>query len=90
MLSRLFRSRTEVAPRAAPAVPEGTVVWSVGDIHGRLDLLQPLVDAIVADLQASAATRRMVVFLGDYIDRGPDSRGVLQLLDALSATEGKS
>ena len=88
MLSRLFRSRTEVAPRAAPAVPEGTVVWSVGDIHGRLDLLQPLVDAIVADLQASAATRRMVVFLGDYIDRGPDSRGVLQLLDALSDTPG--
>ncbi len=55
----------------------------MGDIHGRLDLLQPLVEAIVADLHASAATRKVVVFLGDYIDRGPDSRGVLKLLAGL-------
>lgn len=85
MLSRLFRSRTRAAPRAAPTVPDGTVVWSVGDIHGRLDLLEPLMEAIIADLQASEATRPMVVFLGDYIDRGPDSRGVLRRLDSLSA-----
>ncbi len=63
-------------------------MWAVGDIHGRLDLLQPLVEAIVADLHASAATRKMVVFLGDYIDRGPDSRGVLRLLAGLSAVQG--
>ena len=60
------------------------MVWAVGDIHGRLDLLQPLVEAIVADLRDAAATRRVVVFLGDYIDRGPDSRGVIQLLAGLS------
>ena len=88
MLSKLFRSRTQVAAPAAPAVPDGTVVWAVGDIHGRLDLLQPLAEAIVADLLASAATRKVVVFLGDYIDRGPDSRGVLRLLAGLSVTEG--
>ena len=80
MLSKLFRSRNELVSRAPPAVPEGTVVWALGDIHGRLDLLRPLVEAVAADLQSSGATRRMVVFLGDYIDRGPDSRGVLQLL----------
>lgn len=83
MLSKLFRSRTQVAAPAAPVVPDGTVVWAVGDIHGRLDLLQPLVEAIVADLHASVATRKVVIFLGDYIDRGPDSRGVLQLLAGL-------
>ena len=88
MLSKLFRSRTQVAAPAAPAVPDGTVVWAVGDIHGRLDLLQPLVEAIVADLHASAATRKLVVFLGDYIDRGPDSRGVLRLLAGLSNVPG--
>jgi serine/threonine protein phosphatase 1 len=60
------------------------VVWAVGDIHGRLDLLQPLVEAIVADLRDADATRRVVVFLGDYIDRGPDSRGVIRLLAGLS------
>lgn len=88
MLSKLFRSRTQVAAPAVPAVPDGTVVWAVGDIHGRLDLLQPLVDAIVADPRDRAATRRVVVFLGDYIDRGPDSRGVLQLLAGLAADQG--
>lgn len=88
MLSKLFRSRTQVAAPAAPTVPDGTVVWAVGDIHGRLDLLQPLVEAIVADLHASAAARKVVVFLGDYIDRGPDSRGVLRLLSGLSVVQG--
>ena len=63
-------------------------MWAVGDIHGRLDLLQPLVEAIVADPRDRAAKRRVVVFLGDYIDRGPDSRGVLLLLAGLSADQG--
>ena len=88
MLSKLFRSRTQVAAPAVPAVPDGTVVWAVGDIHGRLDLLQPLVEAIVADLHDATATRKVVIFLGDYIDRGPDSRGVLRLLSGLSVVQG--
>ena len=88
MLSKLFRSRTQIAPPAVPAVPEGTLVWAVGDIHGRLDLLLPLVEAIVADLRDATATRKVVIFLGDYIDRGPDSRGVLKLLAGLSVVEG--
>lgn len=73
---------------SAPAVPPGTVVWAVGDVHGRLDLLLPLVDAITADLHGSRAERKLVIFLGDYIDRGPDSRGVLGLLAGLSASQG--
>lgn len=72
----------------APTVPPGTVVWSVGDIHGRFDLLLPLVEAIVADLHDSRAERKMVIFLGDYIDRGPDSRGVIRLLAGLSRSQG--
>lgn len=88
MLSKLFRSRTQIAAPAVPAVPDGTVVWAVGDIHGRLDLLLPLVDAIVADLRDATATRKVVIFLGDYIDRGPDSRGVLKLLAGLPVSEG--
>jgi serine/threonine protein phosphatase 1 len=88
MLSRLFRNRSPATAPTEPAVPEGTVVWAVGDIHGRLDLLRPMVEAIAADLHASGADRKVVVFLGDYIDRGPDSRGVLRLLAGLSGAQG--
>lgn len=87
MISRLFqKKKPAAAPVAAPrtpATPEGQVVWAIGDIHGRLDLLEPLVEAIIADAAASAPDRTMVIFLGDYIDRGPDSRGVIRLLSAL-------
>jgi len=88
MISKLFRTRTKVITPSAPAVPPGTVVWALGDVHGRLDLLIPLVDAIRADLHGNRAERKMVIFLGDYIDRGPDSRGVLKLLTGLSPSGG--
>ena len=64
----------------AARTPEGTRIYAVGDIHGRSDLLRALHGKILADAQASAATRRLVVYLGDYIDRGADSRGVIDLL----------
>ncbi len=88
MISKLFRSRAKVTAPNAPAVPSGTVVWAVGDIHGRRDLLVPLVEAMAADLRESQAARKMVIFLGDYIDRGPDSRGVVRLLSALPSSWG--
>ncbi|WP_417493222.1 metallophosphoesterase [Maricaulis sp.] len=53
------------------------VVYAVGDIHGRRDLLLALLDLIVADDPDSAAG---LIFLGDYIDRGPDSAGVIDVL----------
>lgn len=69
-------------PRATRgSVPEGTRIYAVGDIHGRLDLLTQLLDVIVAhdSLRPTVGTRQLV-FLGDYVDRGPDSRGVIDLL----------
>jgi serine/threonine protein phosphatase 1 len=88
MISRLFKSRKKIASPAAPAVSDGVAVWAVGDIHGRLDLLKPLVEAIRADVSATAAKRSVVVFLGDYVDRGPDSRGVIQYLARLPLIDG--
>jgi serine/threonine protein phosphatase 1 len=52
----------------------------VGDVHGRLDLLTELRQAIHEDAWRVQAPRNVVVYLGDYIDRGPDSRGVIELL----------
>lgn len=84
MFSKLLKRRAPISAPVAPSVPEGAVVWSVGDIHGRLDLLRPLVEAIRTDLGSVDAPRKIVVFLGDYIDRGPESRGVIQLLAGLA------
>jgi len=86
MISRLlFKPKRPKPQREPAAVPPGTVVWAVGDIHGRLDLLNPLLDHLMEDLRASAAGRKVIVFLGDYIDRGPDSKGVLDRLVEVAA-----
>jgi serine/threonine protein phosphatase 1 len=57
-------------------------VYAVGDVHGRADLLLQLFSEIDADLRADPVPRAIHVFLGDYIDRGPNSRQVLDLLVA--------
>ncbi|MGQ0664355.1 MAG: metallophosphoesterase family protein [Pseudomonadota bacterium] len=62
------------------AVPPGTRVYAVGDIHGRADLLRELVGLIREDARAHRVERPVVVYLGDYIDRGRDSRQVIEFL----------
>jgi len=54
-----------------------TVTYAVGDIHGRTDLLDDLLDDIEADA-ARRGARAKIVFTGDYVDRGPDSFGVVE------------
>lgn len=66
-----------VAPARVPRVPPGQRVYAIGDIHGRADCLERLLAAIDDDArQASSATT--IVFLGDLVDRGPDSCGVVE------------
>ncbi len=74
LFSKLFRSGPA---RGQPSLPPGRRVYAIGDIHGRLDLLGPLADAIDRDDRASEDARTTVILLGDLVDRGPDSRGVL-------------
>ncbi len=62
------------------SVPPGERVYAVGDIHGRLDLLDHLLDMIVADEAARPRANTSVIFLGDYIDRGAHSREVIERL----------
>jgi len=61
-------------------VPAGVRVYAVGDVHGRLDLLEAMIARIDAD---RGGARPTVVMLGDYIDRGPSSREVVERLLAL-------
>ena len=64
-----------------PSLPQGQLIYAVGDIHGRADLLAALLAKIASDVaRREGAERRTLVFLGDYIDRGPDSREVVDLL----------
>lgn len=65
---------------AQRTVPAGTAVYAIGDVHGRADLLAELHAWIAADAARSRATRRVIVYLGDYVDRGPDSAKVLDLV----------
>ena len=61
-----------------PDLGEGRRVYAIGDIHGRLDLLVDLIDMIAADDHSRGPTgSTQLVFLGDYVDRGPDSAGVI-------------
>lgn len=63
------------APQAS--TPDGTVVYAIGDIHGRFDLLAALHQGIALDARRRPARQRLVVYLGDYISRGLDSRRVI-------------
>ena len=54
--------------------------YVIGDIHGRSDLLDRMVDAITRDIEQNPVAASLTVTLGDYVDRGPDSRGVLDRL----------
>jgi serine/threonine protein phosphatase 1 len=63
---------------AEPSVPPGYRVYAIGDIHGRLDLLDDALARIEADNDARSPAQVVIVFLGDLIDRGPSSAQVLE------------
>ena len=77
MVLKLLRRAIEPA---APVtrVPDGVRVYAIGDIHGRLDLLDSLLFRIEADERARESAKTQLIFLGDLVDRGPDSAGVVQ------------
>lgn len=72
-----FGRRKEEAP--AGFTP-GQVGYAVGDIHGRADLLARMFDRLEQDVRPVGEAPPVVVFLGDYVDRGPDSAEVIELL----------
>jgi serine/threonine protein phosphatase 1 len=66
--------------RTRPWLPDGLRVYAVGDVHGRRDLLERTLRAIDADVRRDRPQDSVEIFLGDLIDRGPDSRGVIDVL----------
>lgn len=77
VLKRLF-GRKEETPSRVWTAPEGQRIYAIGDIHGRLDLLDQLILKIEEDNAGRGRVRTQIIFLGDLCDRGPDSRGVIE------------
>ena len=73
-----FRSLFPRDNGAEPCVPPGYRVYAIGDVHGRLDLLDDALAQIEADIDGRPQARNVIVFLGDLIDRGPSSAQVIE------------
>jgi serine/threonine protein phosphatase 1 len=73
-LRQFFRSKP-----AGPAanMPAGQRAYVIGDVHGRLDLFEELIQAIEHDDRHAQAAETTIILLGDLVDRGPDSAGVI-------------
>ncbi len=83
---KLFSKKVELEQEFK--IPAGELVYAVGDIHGRADLLQSLLEKITEDLKSRAQGCKVtLVFLGDYIDRGFHSKEVIDILLSLRDRE---
>jgi serine/threonine protein phosphatase 1 len=80
MPPNLFRGSPPAASPGRATVPAGLRVYAVGDIHGRADLLFDVMQRIDQDTYQRPIPHAIEVYLGDYIDRGPDSKAVIELL----------
>lgn len=79
--------RSLLMPDRLPSVPAGICVYAIGDIHGRADLLTAMMTMIRSDIETRRVRRPVIVFLGDYIDRGPQSSNVIDQLIAIEQSD---
>jgi serine/threonine protein phosphatase 1 len=84
MLKKLLKARRASALPPA-AVPDGERVYAIGDVHGCADLLDQLLGGIATDDAEPGPARTTMIFLGDLVDRGPDSAAVIERLRLLFA-----
>jgi len=94
LMLRTFRSLLPGGKRGGQSVPADavpdlprpeTATYVVGDIHGRADLLEKVLERIDAHIGGSGSTNPQLVFVGDYLDHGPQSATVLTRLRELTA-----
>ena len=75
-LRKMFSAKED---KRRARLPEGQRAYVIGDIHGRFDLFEALIKAIEEDDANAAPATTTMILLGDLIDRGPDSAGVVKL-----------
>lgn len=83
MLKKLLKAR-RAAAAPITAIPDGERVYAVGDIHGCADLLNELLTRVAEDDAARGPAKTTLIFLGDLVDRGPDSAAVMEDLRVLA------
>lgn len=87
MLAKLLKSRRRSAT-PPPSIPAGQRAYAIGDIHGRLDLLDDLIARIRADDAGRGPAETTIIVLGDLVDRGPQSAQVVARLREVAAGGG--
>jgi serine/threonine protein phosphatase 1 len=70
------------------SAPSDTRIYAVGDIHGRADLLSEIIARIDDDIRRRPIAHTIEVYLGDYVDRGPQSKTVIDLLTVRLVANG--
>lgn len=79
-----FGKKSHAQRRPSPRPNDGERIYAIGDVHGRVDLLKAILKKISDDIETAPKERKpRLIFLGDYIDRGDNSREVLEMLSAL-------
>jgi serine/threonine protein phosphatase 1 len=85
MIARLLKRKSMPRPIDVARIPGGQRVYAIGDIHGRNDLLMNILQQIETDNAARDSAETHIIFLGDLMDRGPDSALVIETAMALNA-----
>lgn len=80
---RWFQNTTRPRRPESISLAPGRVIYAVGDIHGRADLLQRMLEKIDEDIASDLTENPLIVFLGDYVDRGDESAKTLSILEHL-------
>ena len=81
-----FEKTDEQRPRVELNLSDFSAIYAIGDIHGCMGLLQTVYNRILED-QPGISGRKLVVFLGDYVDRGTSSQAVLDFLSRPTSDE---
>lgn len=71
------------------AAPDGMRIYAIGDVHGRLDCLTEMHVLIAAEIERDRPDDWRIIHLGDYVDRGPESAGVLDLLSKATGQDDR-
>jgi len=70
--------------------PDGIRLYAIGDVHGRLDLLEKMHERIANEIARDKVADWRIIHLGDYVDRGADSRGVIDFLIAARKRDARN